>query len=80
MLIDQSLPVGESELIDPAQMVALVASTTTSFLPGGGRPMLAALSELSRRIPTIRLSVGQDPQRVAELIGSAIDNAHLMSR
>ena len=80
VLIDQSLPVGESELIDPARMVALVASTTASFLPGGGRSTLAALSELSRRIPTIRLSVGQDPKRVAELIGSAIDNAHLMSR
>jgi hypothetical protein len=80
VLIDRSLPVGEWESIDPARVVALVASTTASFLPGSGRPMLAALSEIARRIPVIRLSVGQDPKQVVELIGSAINNAMTLSR
>jgi hypothetical protein len=80
VLIDRSLPVGEWEPIDPARVVALVASTTASFLPGSGRPMLAALSEIARRIPVIRLSVGQDPKQVAALISSAIDNAITLPR
>lgn len=80
VLIDRSLPVGEWESIDPARVVALVASTTASFLPGSGRPMLAALSEIARRIPVIRLSVGQDPKQVVELISSAIDNAMTLPR
>lgn len=80
VLVDRSLPVGEWESIDPARVVALVASTTASFLPGSGRPMLAALSEIARRIPVIRLSVGQDPKQVAELISSAIDNAMTLPR
>jgi hypothetical protein len=42
--------------------------------------MLAALSEIARRIPVIRLSVGQDPKQVVELIGSAINNAMTLPR
>lgn len=73
IFIDRTLPVGRSEPVDPARVVATVASSTASFLPGSGRPMLAALSEIARLLPVIRLSVGQDPVRVAQLINSAID-------
>lgn len=80
ILLDKSLPVGQAQAADPATVVALVASTTASFLPGSGRPLLPALSSLVRQIPVIRLSVGQDPAQVSQLINSAIDTADTLPR
>lgn len=74
ILLDRTLPVGVAEPVASARVVALVASTTASFLPGSGRPMLNALSGIARRLPVIRLSVGQDPVQVTNLISSAIEN------
>jgi len=75
ILLDSNHPIGWAERVNPARVVALVASTTASFLPGSGRPMLSALSEIARRLPVIRLSVGENPAQVAELIGAAIDRS-----
>ena len=75
ILLDSNHPIGWAERVNPAHVVALVASTTASFLPGSGRPMLSALSEIARRLPVIRLSVGENPAQVAELIGAAIDRS-----
>ena len=75
ILLDNNHPIGWTERVNPAHVVALVASTTASFLPGSGRPMLSALSEIARRLPVIRLSVGENPAQVAELIGAAIDRS-----
>jgi hypothetical protein len=75
ILIDRSLPVGASEPVDPAKVVAVAASSTAFFLPGSGRFTLAALSDIARTLPVIRLSVGQDPPRIAKLISSVIENA-----
>jgi len=80
ILLDRSLPVGEVAASDPARVVALASSTTVSFLPGSGRPLLSALSTTARQLPVIRLSVGQDPVRVSELISSIIDRADTLPR
>jgi hypothetical protein len=75
ILLDSNHPIGWAERVNPSRVVSLVASTTASFLPGSGRTMLSALSEIARRVPVIRLSVGEDPAQVAELIGAAIDSS-----
>lgn len=79
ILVDKSRPAGTLEQADPARVVALVASTTASFLPDSGRSMLAALSSLARDLPVVRLSVGEDPVLVSQLVGSVIESADSLS-
>ncbi len=72
LLLDRSLPVGNVRQANPGRAVAIAASTTASFLPGSGRPMLSALADIARRLPVLRISLGEDPQRVAALVSRAI--------
>lgn len=72
IMIDRHAPVGTTAQVPAAQAVALVATTTAAFLPGSGRSMLEALGDLARRLPILRMSVGEEPGRVAELISAAI--------
>ncbi len=72
ILVDRTLPQGTVIRANPARAVTLVATTTASFLPGGGRPMLTALADVVRRLPVLRMSLGQDPETVAAAVSAAI--------
>lgn len=72
ILVDRTLPLGTVIRANPARAVMLVATTTTSFLPGGGRPMLTALADVARRLPVLRMSLGEDPEAVAAAVSAVI--------
>lgn len=75
VLLDRTAAVGVASPVPAAVVVATVATTTSSFLPGSGRPMLSALGELARRVPIVRTAVGADPDRAAPLIRAVIAGA-----
>lgn len=74
LLLDHSLPVLSVIPADPARVVALVAATTASFLPGSGPPLLSALATLARRLPVLRISPGEEPEQTAQLVRELIRN------
>ncbi len=72
LLLDRSLPVGTVRRANPAKAVAIAASSTASFLPGSGQPMLSALANIARRLPVLSISLGEEPQQAADLVRRAI--------
>jgi len=72
LLLDRSQPAGTVRRANPAKAVAIAASTTASFLPGSGRPMLSALADIARRLPVLSISLGEEPQQAAALVRRAI--------
>lgn len=72
LLLDRSLPVGTVRRGNPAKAVATAASSTASFLPSSGQPMLSALADIARRLPVLSVSLGEEPQQAAALVRRAI--------
>jgi len=72
LLLDHSQPVGTVRRANPAKAVAIAASSTASFLPGSGRPMLADLADIARHLPVLSISLGEEPQQAAALVRRAI--------
>lgn len=72
LLLDRSLPVGTVRRANPAKAVAIAASSTASFLPGSGQPMLSTLANIARRLPVLSISLGEEPQQAADLVRRAI--------
>ena len=72
LLLDRSLPVGTVRRANPAKAVAIAASSTASFLPSSGQPMLSALADIARRLPVLSISLGEEPQRAAAFVKRAI--------
>jgi len=72
LLLDHSQPVGSVKRANRAKAVGIAASTTTSFLPGSGQPMLSALADLARHVPVLSISLGEEPQQVRALVQRAI--------
>lgn len=72
LLLDRSQPAGTVRRANPAKAVAIAASTTASFLPGSGRPMLSALADIARRLPVLSISLGEESRQAAALVRRAI--------
>ena len=72
LLLDHRRPVGSVKRANRAKAVGIAASTTASFLPGSGRPMLSALADLARHLPVLSISLGEEPQQVRDLVQRAI--------